>query len=227
MSQLRFTISLAAAALSLGVAQAQIAAADSLGTSASPFGVSAAWELSVPLGSHGLWNTGSGAVITAHYALPIAEHWSFVPALGVYYSTMGTDFPYAYPAGGGATYDGTVKNAGIRLPLSIAYTFTPTEDVRVGIATGPWLNFNIFARNYAMPAPQAEVVMPRSINLFNTGFKRVEALWGLVLSVTFKEHYTVGITTGVGFTPLASFGNRDNKIRIRRYTVGLSLGYKF
>ena len=36
--------------------------------------------------------------------------------------------------------------------------------------------------------------------------KRVEALWGLKLKLTFAECYSVGIDGGVGISPLASYG---------------------
>lgn len=214
----------------LSLCAAAIGAISALGQTAldsvpapSRFGVMGAFELSIPSGSHGAWDTGSGASLLAYYRLPLTEHFDFVPAIGGYYSTMGADYLYS----NGATYDGTVKSAGIRIPLSVAYHFAPSQAVDVGIATGPWININLYARHYAMPAPMADPPAPRSANLMRYGVKRVEALWGLVLSVTFKEHYTVGITTGVAFTPLASFGNRDNKIRIRRNTIALSLGYNF
>ena len=67
----------------------------------------------------------------------------------------------------------------------------------------------------------------RKVSLLKHGWKRVDAQWGIRLSVTFARHYYVGVTTGVAFTPLAKFGNRDKKIRVYRNTVALSLGYNF
>ena len=56
---------------------------------------------------------------------------------------------------------------------------------------------------------------------------RVDAQWGFSLNFRFAQSYYVGITGGVAFTPLASFGNKDKKIRIHRNTVAISLGYNF
>jgi len=51
--------------------------------------------------------------------------------------------------------------------------------------------------------------------------------WGIRLSVTFAQHYFIGINTGVAFTPFAKFGDRDKKIRIYRNTIAVTLGYNF
>ncbi len=189
----------------------------------SPFSVSLNYELAIPSGSHGLWDAGSGAVLTGMYKLPLSQKFFFEPGLAAYYNTMGVD----YIAEDEAVYEGTVKNIGLRVPLMFGLHLRPSDRFDLDISTGPWLNVNLYARRQAMPDVDAPVPVPQSINLFRKGFKRVEGLWGLKLSATFKDHYIVGITASTAFTPLASYGNRDNKIRIRRSTVGIMLGYRF
>ena len=223
----RFTIPAIFLALSCPTFAQQGADSISVASVAEPvtgFAIDGSFELAIPSGSHGQWHTGSGAALVGSYRLPLgSQGWFFRPALGVYYNTMGNDYFYT----GDAVYDGTVKNFGIRIPLMAGYTFTPNDNLSLSVATGPWMKINLFARQYGMPDATAQPAVPRSVNLFHRGFRRVEALWGISLSATFREHYTVGITTGVAFTPLARYGNRDNKIRIRRNTIALSLGYNF
>ena len=98
----------------------------------------------------------------------------------------------------------------------------------MAVSTGPWLNINLSARQNLLPNMEAPVAVPaQKANLFDQGWKRFDAQWGLKLSFTFAESYFVGITTGVAFTPLASFGDKDKKIRIHRNTIAISLGYNF
>lgn len=201
-----------------GMAQTQVVSGRS-----RRFALDLSYELAIPSGSHGLWDTGSGVALTGTYAWHPAPRWTLMPGIAAYYNTMGADYMYADHA----VYDSTVKNFGLRIPLMAAYDIVDNETFKFMVATGPWLNINMYARQYAMPDVGAAVPTPPSINLFGNGFKRVEGLWGLVLSATFHDHYTIGITSSVAFTPLASYGNHDNKIRIRRHTLAISLGYKF
>jgi len=210
---------IAAATLATSVPAAALS-----GTTPAPrWGLDLSYELAIPSGSRGSWDTGSGVSLTGLYNWHFAPRWTFTPALAAYYNTFGAD----YMTADNTVYDSTVKNFGLRLPLMVGFDVINNESVTFSVATGPWINFNLFARQYAMPDVAAEVPVPPSINLFSRGFKRVEGLWGLALSVTFSEHYTIGITSSVAFTPLASYGNHDNKLRIRRNTVAISLGYKF
>lgn len=187
-------------------------------------GLDLGFELAIPSGSHGQWHPGSGAALTASYTLPLgAACWYALPALGVYYNTLGNDYFRADDA----IYDGTIKNMGLRIPLMVGYRMQPSATVALDIATGPWLNVNLWSRQYGMPDPGAPVAVPRSVNLLRHGFRHVEALWGLRLSATFSDHYVVGITASTAFSPMAKYGNRDNKIKVYRSTISLALGYKF
>lgn len=187
------------------------------------FSVDLSYELTIPSGSKGWLSTGSGAFLSARYKLPLSSRFYFEPGIGGYYSTMGSDYMQV----DNFVYQGTLKNIGIRIPLMVGYEFEASPSLHMSVATGPMLNVNVYMREQAMPAAQAPVREPQSINLFSRGFRRVEGLWGLQLSFTFREHYVAGITASTAFTPLARFGNHDNKLRIRRSTLGIMLGYRF
>lgn len=193
------------------------------GETGSHWGLDLGLELAIPSGSHGQWHTGSGAVLTGHYTLPLGARWYLEPALAVYYNTLGNDYMYS----DGYIYDGTVKNVGLRVPLTVGYRLDVSETFTLDLATGPWLNVNVFARQYGMPDTGAEEPVPHSVNLFRHGFRYAELLWGLRLSATFSEHYVVGFSAGIGLTPMAKSVIQDHTRHIRRNTVALLLGYKF
>ncbi|MDO4320811.1 MAG: outer membrane beta-barrel protein [Bacteroidales bacterium] len=214
---------LAAYSLLAAASLAMSATAQTAGPVESRAGIDLSYELAIPSGSRGAWDTGSGVTLAGLYKWYFAPRWTFTPALAAYYNTMGADYMVA----DNTVYDSTIKNFGLRLPLMIGFDVVQNDNLIFTVATGPWVNFNLYARQNAMPDALAEVPVPPSVNLFNHGFKRVEGLWGIALNATFSDHYTVGITSSVAFTPLANYGNHDNKLRIRRNTIAISLGYKF
>ena len=102
----------------------------------------------------------------------------------------------------GHLYDGSVRNLGLRLPLNVGYDFDVLDNLTIGLFTGPWLNFNITAREHTLP--DFEGPEPTSsANLFDRGWKRFDLQWGFGLKVRFAGHYYVGLSGGLGLTPLA------------------------
>ncbi len=192
---------------------------------ATPFSVRAVMELVIPSGGHDSYNTGAGASVGAFYRLPLRKHLYFEPGLEVYYHSMTASQDMLI---GDYYYQGSAQLSRLRVPLMVGYNFTPSSLLDISVSTGPWLNVNLYARQDILPNFNApELVPDNKIDLFKHGFKRVEAHWGLKLKFTFAKSYTVGIVTGVAFTPLASYGMRDKKIKIYGHTVGISLGYNF
>lgn len=193
------------------------------------FGVDAAWEITIPAESGGdALKAGSGFKAGAFYNMPLfaGGRFFFEPGIYGFYNTMGLNG--IIPDGGAeGMYSGSVRNAGVRVPFYFGYNFALPGELDLSVATGPVLNVNIMARRYLDPNFVAPA--PASVNLFDDGhgWKRTEALWGIKLKLTFAGCYTLGVDGGVGISPLASYGNRDNKIKIRRASVGISLGYNF
>lgn len=190
------------------------------------FGASASFDVNIPSGSKGLWATGSGVTVGVDYAYRLTSTWYLATGLGAYYRTFGTD----YMVQDNSIYEGTVKNIGLRAPLMVGYEMPIASQVDMSIATGPALEVNLYARESAMPDFNQAGMNPESVgmvNLFKQGFRRVDAIWGIVLGFTFAEHYYVGLAGNVAFTPLAQYGNRDNKLRIRGNSVAIKLCYKF
>lgn len=191
----------------------------------SGLGVRTSMEVTIPSGGRGFYGNGAGFTAGVSYTVPIAGNFSFDPELLFVYSTMSdksevmVDDHY---------YNGAARTFGLRVPLMFSYNFSLHRNVTMAVSTGPWLNINLSARQNLLPNMEAPVAVPaQKTNLFDQGWKRFDAQWGLKLSFTFAESYFVGITTGVAFTPLASFGDKDKKIRIHRNTIAISLGYNF
>lgn len=207
----------------VGAVSAQsYAASDSL--QRNNFAVAASFDVNIPSGSHGTWTTGSGATLGGRYAYRFSDRLFAATGLDVFYRTLGTQYMIA----DNSLFEGTVRNVGLRIPLMIGYSFDLSRQVAMSIATGPGLEVNLYARESAMPDFNGNTaVSTGTVNMFNRGFKRVDAIWGIALGFTFAGHYYCGITASAAFTPLAKFGNRDNKLRVRSHTIAVKLSYKF
>ena len=210
---------LAAAAFAVCVPMATAQTGPSLGVRAS-------MELTAPSGGGDYYKLGAGVTVGVVADLPLYRRVYFEPGVLFTYSAMTAKdlvtFNDEY------YYQGAANLYGIRVPLNFGYDFDLTDNLSMSVATGPWLNFNVSARQKLLPNFAAPDPLPnRTINLFDHGWKRVDAQWGFSLNFRFAQSYYVGITGGVAFTPLASFGNKDKKIRIHRNTVAISLGYNF
>ncbi|MCM1033137.1 MAG: PorT family protein [Odoribacter sp.] len=192
----------------------------------SSVSVGASFDVNIPSGSHGMWNPGSGVTISADYVYRLTPRWFLTAGLGGFYRTFGTE----YMIQDNSIFEGTVKNIGLRVPLMAGFTAPVSDGVEMSVATGPQLEINLYARESAMPDFVSSTMQPvgaSTVNMFKRGFKRVNALWGIALGFTFAEHYYVGLAGNVAFTPLASYGNRDNKIKIRGNSVAVKLCYSF
>lgn len=190
------------------------------------WGARLSMDVTFPGGNHSLYNTGSGfsAGAVANIALPRSFY--LEPGLMFYYTAMGSKdlitFDDKY------FYEGAAKYCGIRVPVLAGYSFSVGSGWDMAVATGPYVNFNIAARQKLDPNLNAPVPVPdRKINLFDHGWKRADGGWHIELSVTFADSYYVGIGGDVAFTPLASYGDRDKKIKIYRNTISITLGYNF
>lgn len=192
---------------------------------ATPYSVRAAMEIVVPSGGHDSYRTGAGAAVGAFYRLPLARNVYFEPGLEGFYHSMTAKQDMLI---GDYYYQGSAQLAGLRIPLMFGYNFSTSPLLDISLSTGPWMNINLYGRQSILPNFDAPDRVPnQKINLFKHGFRRVDALWGIRLKFTFAKNYSVGIVTAVAFTPLASFGMRDKKVKIYGHTIGISLGYNF
>lgn len=186
------------------------------------FGVRLSMDVTVPSHSHGEYKTGSGFSVGAVYNLPVYKRLYLEPGLMFFYNTMGVE-PFEID---GHLYDGSVRNLGLRLPVNIGYDINVLDNLTIGLFTGPWLNFNISSREHVLP--DFEGPEPTgSADMFDRGWKRFDLQWGFGLKVCFAEHYYLGLSGGVGLTPLARYGNDNKPFKMYRNSFGLALGYNF
>ena len=183
-----------------------------------------AFELTTPTGSQGRWSTGGGATFTIAYTYYLTSRWFISPGLGGFYNTMGTDFIPEY----GTLYEGTIKNFGVRVPVYSGYNFKLPGDFELAVATGPAININVYAREHASPNFSAEVIEPdKPVNLFGRGFNHVDLQWSFFASLTYREHYCVGISAAFGLTNVATITDGPCTLHVHRNNVALLLSYKF
>lgn len=195
---------------------------------ASPvtYGVRLGMDITFPSGSADAYKVGSGFRLGGVAQIALPRNFYFEPGIMVQYTAMTADnlvsFDDEY------FYENAAKYWNLHIPLLFGYNFTLAPQWGMSVATGPYMNINLSARQQISPNLSVPDPMPdRKVNLFNHGWRHVDAGWAIKLSFIFAKNYYVGITTGIAFTPLARYGNRDNKIRIHRNTLAISLGYNF
>lgn len=186
------------------------------------WGVRLSMDVSFPSDGFGEYEHGAGLDGGVTVAVPLHKGLFIEPGVLLYYNTMGVgnyvidDMPYT----------GSVRNFGLRIPLNFGYRFNVTDNISLALTTGPWFNFNISARQYANP--NFEGPMPKtSKNLFDYGWHRFDAQWGFGVKATFSGRYVVGISGGVGTKALATRTIDGHKMRMRRNTFTITLGYNF
>ena len=173
-------------------------------TPSPTLGARLSMELTFPSGGYDYYKTGAGMTAGVSAKFPLEHKFFFEPSL--LFSYTGLSSKYLVELDGDYYYQNSANLYTLRLPLEFGYDFRLSDESVMSVATGPWLNLNLcnsqsISPNFGAPVPEPERKVARQ--------------------------YYVGVTTGVAFTPLAKFGNRDKKIRVYRNTVALSLGYNF
>lgn len=193
---------------------------------ASPyFGVRVGMQVTLPTGSENTYGVGAGFHGGIIYHRPLPKQLFIEPGLFFSHSTMSTRNTFIYE---GFRFTGTANVSAISVPVYFGYSFKPSRVLDVGIATGPSVYFNLLARQGFDPNFSAPMPVPTTkINMFKHGWKHVDGLWGIKLNLNFADHYFVGVSGELSFTPLAVYGDDDKKIKIRRNSVEVTFGYNF
>ena len=190
------------------------------------YGVRLGMDVTFPGGSADPYKVGSGFTLGGVARVAMPRDFFFEPGLMIQYTAMTADEPVAFDDN--YLYQNAAKYWNLHIPMLFGYSFSLAPQWGMSIATGPYVNVNLSARQQLLPNLSVPDPLPdRKVNLFNHGWRRVDAGWSIKLSVVFARSYYIGISTGIAFTPLARYGNRDNKMRIHRNTLAVSLGYNF
>lgn len=123
-------------------------------------------------------------------------------------------------------YSGSASLWSLRVPVNMGYSVPLLETLSLQAYTGPWVNFNLSGKQQVSAAPGSPYEKDNSLNEFT--YKRVDAQWGFGLQLTWSGHFVLGVSCGVGMTPI----RRDktslhNEMTMRRNTFQVNLGYNF
>lgn len=191
----------------------------------SHFGVKVAWDLTSPatnLYKEALpYSNGSGFSAGAYYQMPLYKNLYFEPGLSYYYNTVVINYNIAeakvlgYPL----PPEGSLRNSGFRVPLSVGYRFDFTDDISLAVFTGPQLNLGVTLKQY-------DKVLKTKKSLYDDGWRRFDAQWLFGVRFHYADNWFAEISGGVGMTNLLG-GSQHGKNYFRRNTFSVSVGYQF
>ena len=192
----------------------------------SYFGARLGMNVTFPTGSENTYGTGAGFHAGVIYHRALRNHIFVEPGLFYSQASMSNRHPFEYD---NFMFNGTATTYSLHIPVYVGYTFHPSENFALDLSTGPALNINLAARQGFDPNFDAPMPIPskKRIDMLQHGWKRVDGLWGIKLSMNFSDSYYLGISGEVSFTPLARYGNGDKKIKIHRNSVAITFGYNF
>lgn len=190
------------------------------------YGARAGFEITMPDGSHNIYKTGSGFQAGGIARIALPKSFYVEPGLYIYYTSM--DARYLTVLDGEYPYEGQAKTYGLRIPVNIGYSLEVGQLWAVNFGTGPYMNINLRARQSYEPNFSAPERVPKgSTDLFNHGWRHVEAGWGVGVSVTYARHYELGVCAGFNFTPMAKIDANGKEYKVHRNMIAITLGYNF
>lgn len=191
-----------------------------------------------------MYSNQPGFSIGAVYQIPLWMNLYFEPGLSIFYDTFGTTRVNSIPqfnADGSAMtdedgepvsldyrIDGSMRNFGFRVPLNVGFHFDVTDEIKVGVFTGPQINLSLVARYH-----QQEIKVPGEeepawgTSLFGTkGFRHIDLQWNFGVNVCY-QHYYMAMSGSVGMSDM-KIGTDELLTRdIRRNQFCITLGYNF
>ncbi len=180
------------------------------------FGVRMAWDLNVPATNYPGLDNGSGVSVGAFYDVPVSRNLFIEPGISYFYNTMDaelikSDFAPTVKAG-------TWRNMGLRIPLYMGYKFDLVDDISISAVTGPQVNLGLsLEENFGDVTTK---------NLYDKGWKRVDAQWMIGLRLHYQDNIVVEIAGGLGMNNLL-----DKKefpgFHVRRNVFTIGVGYQF
>lgn len=186
------------------------------------FAIKTSFDVTHPAGCNDGINNGSGLTVLGVFNVPLNRNVFIEPGVGMFYTAMGIR-PFE---SGGVLYDGSVRNFGVRIPLSVGYRCGLFENFELAAFTGPVFNVNCSTKAH-LEADTYPPYVEASANMFDYGWKHFDAQWGIGLSATYADRYYIAVSGGIGMSPMATFHNADGKHRLRRNTMSITLGYCF
>jgi len=187
-------------------------------------GVRLSWDLNSPATSvKDIMNNGSGFSIGGFYDIPLTESVYFEPGLSIFYNTFGIDdiTVVGEPASSPVEVDGSIRNFGFRVPLTVGYRFEFTEDIAVSAFTGPQFNIGLTSKQH-----YSTNEMSVSLNNYKNGWSRFDMQWLFGLRLHYADNWMFELTGGPGITNLWTDDDYKGQ-HLRRNIVSLGVGYIF
>ena len=183
-----------------------------------------AFDVTSNTGAGEFYDTGAGFTAGGLAEIRLPNSFYFSPGLLVYYTGWSIDNSRLEAL---KLYSGSASNWGLRIPISVGYNIPLLSNLTMQVYSGPWLNVNLSARQTMSAAPESPYEDFYESNLFKDGFKHVDAQWGFGVKFAWEDHYIVGVSFGVGMTPIRHFTSMHNEMTQRRNSFQLNLGYRF
>lgn len=191
---------------------------------ASPtIGIKAEWNLNSPSTSYNdmlsVYSNGSGFSVGSFVTVPIYRGLYVEPQVDLYYNTMiiDPDIIQAVVAGQEVPAQGSLRNFGFRIPLTVGYRFDFTDDMAVSVFTGPQLNVGLTFDRY-------DNGTKRHYSLYDEGWRRLDAQWTFGARYYYADNWMAEISGGVGMTNLLGKSLHGH---FRRNTFSIGVGYIF
>ncbi|MCC8114152.1 MAG: PorT family protein [Bacteroidales bacterium] len=189
------------------------------------FGIHVDWTLSCPNTNLNrivpTYHNGSGITAGAFYSIPIYKNLYIEPSVNFFYNTMlisqdvVEDMELGYPL----TPEGSLRNSGIRIPLTFGYRFDITDDIAMSIYTGPQLNVGFSLKEHEKGTGQ-------SVDLYDQGWHRCDLQWLIGVRFYYSNSWFADISGGIGITNMAGGADWEGA-RFRRNNFSIGVGYLF
>ncbi len=142
--------------------------------------------------------------VGVEYDVEVAENFYIVP-----------EFDFVAKGFNSASIEGRINLSYIQIPVSAAYKFNVTDNVRIGAQVGPYFSFGIYGSDI-------ELYDGTEFNMFDAdlGYKRFDA--GVIAGIDIEFYkFSVGFEYSRGFVKLDPNYSQFNQ------TLGVTLGYEF
>lgn len=180
------------------------------------FGVRAAWDLNVPATNYPGLDNGSGFSVGAFYDVPVSRKIFIEPGISFFYNTM--DDELVKSDFSPTVKTGTWRNMGLRIPVYVGYEFDLVDDISMSVVTGPQVNLGL--------SLEEKFGNLTSKNLYDKGWKRVDAQWMIGLRLHYQDNFVVEIAGGLGMNNLLD-KDEFHGFHVRRNVFTIGLGYQF
>lgn len=175
------------------------------------FGARAGLDISSASQGYGRYSNGAGFSAGAVYNMPLYMNFYLEPGVKLFYDTFGESVLWL---GSDRFMDGSIRNFGLRIPVSAGFHFDLTDVIKVSVFTGPQLNFSFSAREH--------VSNIGSWGFFNRGFRHTDLQWQFGAACTWNK-WMVEVAGVPGLTRVVSTSFE----KFRRNLFSLSIGYNF